>query len=81
MPNLKKEKKDMIEHLDNLVKNSFKFQKMFYKKFNKNKKEGEELQQWLMFRKRGGKVPNGKAYTRKEKHKKSCNNNNSSIFE
>lgn len=36
------------------------------------KKEGEELQQWLMFRKRGGKVPNGKAYTRKEKHKKSC---------
>ena len=36
------------------------------------KKEGEELQAWLAFRKRGGKVPNGKAYTRKEKHKKSC---------
>ena len=30
------------------------------------KKEGEELQQWLAFRKRGGKVENGKAYNRQK---------------
>ena len=28
------------------------------------KKEGEELQQWLNFRKRGSKVENGKKYNR-----------------
>lgn len=31
------------------------------------KKEGEELQQWLIFRKRGSRVENGKAYKRKKK--------------
>ena len=30
------------------------------------KKEGEELQQWLTFRKRGSKVENGKAYNRQK---------------
>ena len=30
------------------------------------KKEGEELQQWLTFRKRGGKVESGKAYNRQK---------------
>lgn len=30
------------------------------------KKEGEELQQYLAFRKRGSKVPNKKAYDRKK---------------
>lgn len=30
------------------------------------KKEGEELQQWLVFRKRGSKVENGKAYNRQK---------------
>lgn len=30
------------------------------------KKEGEELQQWLAFRKRGGKVESGKAYNRQK---------------
>lgn len=37
------------------------------------KKEGEELQQWLNFRKRGSKVENRKgkgSYKRNEKHKK-----------
>ena len=31
------------------------------------KKEGEELQQYLHFRKRGSRVENGKAYKRKKK--------------
>lgn len=30
------------------------------------KKEGEELQQWLAFRKRGGKVESGKKYNRQK---------------
>lgn len=30
------------------------------------KKEGEELQQWLAFRKRGSRVENGKAYNRQK---------------
>ena len=30
------------------------------------KKEGEELQQWLNFRKRGSKVENGKRYNRQK---------------
>lgn len=30
------------------------------------KKEGEELQQWLIFRKRGGKVESGKKYNRQK---------------
>ena len=30
------------------------------------KKEGEELQQWLAFRKRGGRVESGKAYNRQK---------------
>lgn len=30
------------------------------------KKEGEELQQWLIFRKRGGKVQSGKRYNRQK---------------
>jgi hypothetical protein len=30
------------------------------------KKEGEELQQWLAFRKRGSKVESGKAYNRQK---------------
>lgn len=30
------------------------------------KKEGEELQQWLIFRKRGGKVQSGKKYNRQK---------------
>ena len=30
------------------------------------KKEGEELQQWLAFRKRGSKVESKKAYNRKK---------------
>ena len=30
------------------------------------KKEGEELQQWLNFRKRGRKVESGKKYTRQK---------------
>lgn len=30
------------------------------------KKEGEELQQWLAFCKRGSKVENGKAYNRQK---------------
>lgn len=30
------------------------------------KKEGEELQQWLHFRKRGSRVENGKAYNRQK---------------
>ena len=30
------------------------------------KKEGEELQQWLAFRKRGGKVESGKKYSRQK---------------
>jgi hypothetical protein len=30
------------------------------------KKEGEELQQWLAFRKRGGKVESGKRYNRQK---------------
>ena len=33
------------------------------------KKEGEELQQWLHFRKRGGRVENGKAYNRQKMKK------------
>ena len=33
------------------------------------KKEGEELQQWLAFRKRGSKVENGKAYNRQKMKK------------
>ena len=33
------------------------------------KKEGEELQQWLTFRKRGGRVENGKAYNRQKMKK------------
>lgn len=32
------------------------------------KKEGEELQQYLHFRKRGSKVPNKKAYDRKKEN-------------
>lgn len=35
-----------------------------------NKKTIEELQEYLKFRNRGSKIPNKKAYTRKEKHKK-----------
>ena len=31
------------------------------------KKEGEELQQYLAFRKRGSRVENGKAYKRNKK--------------
>ena len=34
-----------------------------------NKKPKEELQEYLKFRNRGSKIPNKKAYTRKEKHK------------
>lgn len=30
------------------------------------KKEGEELQQWLIFRKRGSKVQSGKKYNRQK---------------
>lgn len=30
------------------------------------KKRGEELQQWLAFRKRGGKVESGKKYNRQK---------------
>ena len=30
------------------------------------KKEGEELQQWLAFRKRGSKVKSGKKYNRQK---------------
>lgn len=30
------------------------------------KKEGEELQQWLVFRKRGSKVESGKKYNRQK---------------
>lgn len=30
------------------------------------KKEGEELQQWLAFRKRGSRKENGKAYNRQK---------------
>ena len=30
------------------------------------KKEGEELQEWLNFRKRGGKVESGKKYNRQK---------------
>lgn len=30
------------------------------------KKEGEELQQWLDFRKRGSKIENGKKYNRQK---------------
>ena len=30
------------------------------------KKEGEELQQWLAFRKRGSRVESGKAYNRQK---------------
>ena len=30
------------------------------------KKEGEELQQWLIFRKRGSKVESGKRYNRQK---------------
>ena len=33
------------------------------------KKEGEELQQWLAFRKRGSRVENGKAYNRQKMKK------------
>lgn len=33
------------------------------------KKTGEELQQYLAFRRKGGKIENKKAYTRKKKHK------------
>ena len=33
------------------------------------KKEGEELQQWLAFSKRGSKVENGKAYNRQKMKK------------
>ena len=33
------------------------------------KKEGEELQQWLVFRKRGSKMENGKAYNRQKMKK------------
>lgn len=33
------------------------------------KKEGEELQQWLAFRKRGGRVENGKVYNRQKMKK------------
>ena len=33
------------------------------------KKEGEELQQWLAFRKRGSRVENGKAYNRQKAKK------------
>ena len=33
------------------------------------KKEGEELQAWLAFRKRGGRVENGKAYNRQKMKK------------
>ena len=38
------------------------------KKVNRRvfKKEGEELQQWLAFRKRGSRVENGKAYNRQK---------------
>ena len=37
------------------------------------KKEGEELQQWLTFKKRGSKVENGKKYNR-QKFKKGLDN-------
>lgn len=33
------------------------------------KKEGEELQLWLAFRKRGGKVESGKRYNRQKMKK------------
>jgi hypothetical protein len=33
------------------------------------KKEGEELQQWLAFRKRGSKVESGKKYNRQKMKK------------
>ena len=33
------------------------------------KKEGEELQQWLHFRKRGSQVESGKAYNRQKMKK------------
>lgn len=34
-----------------------------------NKKTGEELQQYLAFKRKGSKMKNKKAYTRKKKHK------------
>ena len=34
-----------------------------------NKKTGQELQEYLAFRKRGYKVESKKKYTRKQKHK------------
>lgn len=34
-----------------------------------NKKTGEELQQYLAFRRRGSRIENKKKYSRKEKHK------------
>lgn len=37
------------------------------------KKEGEELQQWLAFKKRGSKVESGKKYNR-QKFKKELDN-------
>ena len=37
------------------------------------KKEGEELQQWLTFRKRGSKIENRKKYNR-QKFKKGLDN-------
>ena len=40
-----------------------------YKKSDQ-KKSGEELQQYLMFRRRGHKVRDKTKYTRKVKHKK-----------
>lgn len=45
------------------------------KKFDRHvlKKEGEELQQWLTFKKRGSKVENGKKYNR-QKFKKGLDN-------
>lgn len=41
------------------------------KKFDKRilKKTGEELQQYLHFKKRGGKLPDKTKYNRKRKHK------------
>lgn len=34
-----------------------------------NKKTGEELQQYLAFRRRGSRIESKKKYSRKEKHK------------
>ena len=45
---------------DEMVKKSKKTDRRIFKK------EGEELQQWLIFRKRGSRVESGKKYNRQK---------------